>query len=47
MNKTRPPHPSRASYPESSPADEGLSASYFLPAQPSAAAKQKSKWRTF
>ena len=32
-NEQNPPsHPSRASSPESSPADEGLSASYFLPA---------------
>ena len=33
MNKTRPPIPHGPPLP--SPADEGLSASYFLPVQPS------------
>ena len=33
MNKTRPPIPHGP--PPPSPADEGLSASYFLPVQPS------------
>ena len=45
MNKTRPPIPHIIPHgpPPPSPADEGLSASYFLPAQPSAATQQPSK----
>ena len=39
MNKTRPPIPHGP--PPPSPADEGLSTSYFLPAQPSAAQRSR------